>query len=234
MSGVIPVIAVDGPGGTGKGTVCAGLSAQLGWHLLDSGALYRAVGLAATHAGIDLDQGSRVAELVSTLSIRFTGGEAEDEPTRTWIGESDVSADIRTEECGAAASRIAAHGPVRAGLLTQQRAFRREPGLVADGRDMGSVVFPDAGLKIYLTASTQVRAERRHKQLKQQGFDVSLRRLFADITERDERDQGRSVSPMRAAEDAVILDTSERDAKAVLAEILGLARQRYPVAVGIR
>jgi cytidylate kinase len=231
MSGVVPVIAIDGPGGTGKGTVCAQLSAQLGWHLLDSGALYRAVGLAASRAGIDLDDGCQVAELVPTLQIRFTREEGGPDPIRTWIGETDVSADIRTEECGAAASRVAAHQEVRAGLLTQQRAYRKTPGLVADGRDMGTVVFPNAGLKIYLTASVEVRAQRRLKQLKQKGIDVSLRRLFADITGRDARDQGRLVSPMRPADDAVILDTSNRDADAVFAQVLELARQRYPRAV---
>ncbi len=231
MSGVVSVIAVDGPGGTGKGTVCAGLSAQLGWHLLDSGALYRAVALAAARSGIDLDDGSRVAELVPGLQIRFSREQGGVEPIRTWLGGTDISAEIRTEECGAAASRVAAHREVRAGLLTQQRAYRQAPGLVADGRDMGTVVFPDAGLKIYLTASVEVRAERRLKQLKQKGIDVSLRRLFADITERDARDQGRVVSPMRPADDAVILDTSNRDADAVLAEILELVRQRYPRAV---
>ena len=231
MSNVIPVIAVDGPGGTGKGTVCAGLSARLGWHLLDSGALYRAVALAAARAGIDLDHGSQVAELLPTLQIRFTREEGGAEPIRTWVGETDISADIRTEECGAAASRVAAHSEVRTGLLARQRAYRKEPGLVADGRDMGTVVFPDAGLKIYLTASVEVRAQRRLKQLKQKGIDVSLRRLFADISGRDARDQGRLVSPMRPADDAVILDTSNRDAEAVFAQILELTRQRYPRAV---
>ena len=228
MNSVVPVVAVDGPGGTGKGTVCAGLSAQLGWHLLDSGALYRAVALAASRSGIDLENGSLVAELVPTLQIRFSREDGGVDPIRTWVHGTDISADIRTEDCGAAASRVAAHQEVRAGLLTQQRAYRKEPGLVADGRDMGTVVFPDAGLKIYLTASVEVRAQRRLKQLKQKGIDVSLRRLFADITERDARDQGRLVSPMRPADDAVILDTSNRDADAVFAQILELARQRYP------
>ena len=231
MSSDVPVITVDGPGGTGKGTVCAGLSAQLGWHLLDSGALYRAVALAASRSGIDLDDGSLVAELVPTLQIRFTREDGGMEVIRTWIHGTDVSADIRTEECGAAASRVAAHREVRAGLLTRQRAYRKAPGLVADGRDMGTVVFPDAGLKIYLTATVEVRAQRRLKQLKQKGIDVSLRRLFADITERDARDQERLVSPMRPAEDAVVLDTSKRDADMVFAAILELARQRYPGVV---
>ena len=230
MNSVVPVIAVDGPGGTGKGTVCAGLSAHLGWHLLDSGALYRAVALAAMRSGIDLDNGSLVAELVPTLQIRFTRDDGGLDPIRTWVHGTDISADIRTEDCGAAASRVAAHKEVRDRLLTQQRAYRKAPGLVADGRDMGSVVFPDAGLKIYLTASVEVRAQRRLKQLKQKGIDVSLRRLFADITERDARDQGRLVSPMRPADDAEILDTSNRDADTVFAQILELARQRYPRA----
>lgn len=228
MTEPVPVITVDGPGGTGKGTVCAGLSAALGWHLLDSGALYRAVGLWALRAGIDLDDGEAVAALAARLTVRFSRDGAGGDPIRTWIGDHDVSEAIRTEECGSAASRIAAHGPVRARLLAQQRAFRRPPGLVADGRDMGTVVFPDAGLKIFLTASVEVRAQRRHKQLKQKGIDVSLRRLFADMIERDRRDERRAVSPMRPAEDAVVMDTSERDAAEVLNQVKELALRRYP------
>jgi cytidylate kinase len=228
VSGPVPVITVDGPGGTGKGTVCAGLSAALGWHLLDSGALYRAVGLAALRAGIDLDDAPAVAALAGSLPVHFSRDAAGGDPIRTWIGDDDVSEAIRSEECGSAASRVAAHGTVRACLLAQQRAFRRPPGLVADGRDMGTVVFPDAGLKIYLTAEVDVRAQRRHKQLKQKGIDVSLRRLLADMAERDRRDEARAASPMRPADDAVVLDTSERDAAEVLNQIMELALRRYP------
>lgn len=230
MTGIVPVVTVDGPGGTGKGTVCAGLSGRLGWHLLDSGALYRAVGLAAQRRGIDLERGGAVAELASTIQIRFSREATGSEPIRTWVDGLEVSDDIRTEECGAAASRIAAHPEVRASLLAQQRRFRKEPGLVADGRDMGTVVFPDAVLKFYLTASVEVRAKRRHKQLKQKGIDVSLRRLFADIAERDRRDQGRSVSPMRPAEDSIVLDTSNRESGEVLELVMDWVRQRYPRA----
>lgn len=228
MNAAVPVITVDGPGGTGKGTVCAGLSAALGWHLLDSGALYRAAGFAALRQGLDLDDGDSVAVLAQTLDIRFTRDGAGPDPIRTWVGDEDVSAAIRSEECGAAASRVAAQPAVRAALLARQRAFRRLPGLVADGRDMGTVVFPDAGLKIYLTASVAVRVQRRHKQLKQKGIDVSLPRLSADMVERDRRDEQRTASPMRPAEDALVMDSSERDAAEVLREVLELARIRFP------
>lgn len=228
MTGVVPVITVDGPGGTGKGTVCAGLAAILGWHLLDSGALYRAVGLAAMRSGVDMDQGNAVAAVARNLEIRFSRGRAEGDAIRTWLGNEDVSDAIRSEECGSAASRVAAHPVVRICLLEQQRAFRRPPGLVADGRDMGTVVFPDAGLKIYLTAAMEVRAQRRYKQLKQKGIDVSLPRLSADMAERDRRDEGRVASPMRPAEDALVMDSSERDAVEVLREVMELAQKRYP------
>lgn len=228
MTGSVPVITVDGPVGTGKGTVCAGLSTQLGWHLLDSGALYRAVGLAALRRGVDLDDGESIAALASALQVRFSRDDRDPEPIRTWLDGEDVSALIRTEECGSAASRIAGHPAVRAKLLAHQRGFRREPGLVADGRDMGTVVFPDATLKVYLTASVEVRAQRRHKQLKEKGIDVSLPRLFSDISARDQRDQERSVSPLRPADDAVVLDTSERNAAEVLALVLEWVRKRCP------
>lgn len=228
MSSKVPVITVDGPGGTGKGTVCAGLSAALGWHLLDSGALYRAVGLAALRRGLDPGDADAVAALADTLKVQFSRDGAGGDPVHTWLGDEDVSEVIRSEECGTAASRVAAHPAVRTCLLARQRAFRRAPGLVADGRDMGTVVFPDAGLKIYLTASVAVRAQRRHKQLKQKGIDVSLPRLSADMAERDRRDEERTASPMRPADDALVMDSSERDAAEVLREIVELARQHYP------
>lgn len=230
----VPVIAVDGPGGTGKGTVCAELSRRLRWHLLDSGALYRAVGLAARRQGVALNDAPGLARLARVVEIRFERDAGPDGPVRTLVDGVDVTQDIRSEECGSAASQVAAHPDVRAALLSQQRAFRQEPGLVADGRDMGTVVFPDAELKIYLTATPDVRAQRRHKQLKEKGIDVSLRRLFEDMSERDRRDQERIASPMQPAGDAIVLDTSVDDARKVLEAVWDLVCRKLPVvATGI-
>lgn len=198
------MIAIDGPSGVGKGTLCRFLAAQLGWGLLDSGSLYRLVALAAQRRCVPLDAESRLAALAARLAVRFGAGDGE--PGVFFEGE-EVSAAIRSETCGNAASRIAAMPLVRAALLQRQRDFRTPPGLVADGRDMGTVVFPDAEVKVFLTASPEERANRRYKQLREKGIDVNLSALLAEIAERDERDAKRQVSPLRAAEDACILDT---------------------------
>jgi len=219
-----PVITVDGPGGTGKGTVCARLAAWLGWHLLDSGALYRLLALAALRAGVDLDDETALAALARDLDVVFR----QDGPTmQVLLDGEDVSDAIRTEDCGSAASRVAALVPVRSALVQRQRAFRRPPGLVADGRDMGTVIFPDAPLKLFLTASPEERARRRYKQLIEQGISVNLHRLSADIAERDERDSRRAASPLKTAPDAITIDTTEDSIEEVMARVSELVRERF-------
>jgi len=224
VTGAAPVIAVDGPSGTGKGTLCVALSAALGWHLLDSGALYRAVAYVAMQKGVPMDDAATLAAVAADLAVRFEPGPAGD--IRVLLDARDISAGLRTEDCARGASTVAAVPPVRAALLGIQRGFRRPPGLVADGRDMGTCVFPDAELKIFLLASAEERARRRYKQLKQKGLDVSLARLSRDIAQRDERDSSRAVSPLRPAPDAVVLDTTELDTAAVLATVREIAGQR--------
>lgn len=209
----VPVIAIDGPTASGKGAVSEGVARALGWHYLDSGALYRLVGLVAIRAGASADDVPRLAELARTLDAVFEDGVVR-------LGEEDVGAAIRATEVGAMASRIASHGPVREALLDRQRAFRRPPGLVADGRDMGTSIFPDAQLKIFLDASPEERARRRHKQLKDKGMDVSLGRLLEEIRMRDRRDAERTVSPMRPAEGALIVDTTGMGIQEVVAKII--------------
>lgn len=212
-----PVVAVDGPSGAGKGTVCQRLVAALGWHFLDSGALYRLTGLYTRRLGVDPDDVEALARAAEELPVRFSvDGEGE----WVWLGDEEVSAAMRTEQAGGDASRIAALEPVREALLARQRAFRRPPGLIADGRDMGTVVFPDAPLKIFLTASAEERARRRHKQLKEQGLDVSLSQLSSEIAERDERDRSREHAPLKPAPDARILDTTSLDVEAVVEQAL--------------
>ena len=192
------------------------LKSWLGWHLLDSGALYRIVGYAAAQRGVDLDEADALSALAQGLDIEFLDA---GDTTRVMLEQEDVSDAIRSEDCGALASRVAAHGAVRAALLDRQRGFREPPGLVADGRDMGTVVFPDAGLKIYLTASAEERARRRHKQLMQKGMSVNLAQLLGDITERDRRDTERAVAPLKPATDAVVLDTTRIDIVGVETEV---------------
>ncbi len=219
-----PVITVDGPSGSGKGTISRLLARELGWHWLDSGALYRLLALAAQRHGVSLDDAAALADLARHLDVRFVdddGGEP-----RVLLEGEDVTRDLRTEQTGAAASRVAALPAVREALLDRQRAFRRPPGLVADGRDMGTVVFPDAELKIFLTASAEERARRRHKQLKEQGFEASMDALFRDILARDERDARRAVSPLRPAADAVVIDASDLSIDEVMARVRALVRER--------
>lgn len=203
----VPVVAIDGPSGSGKGTISQWLAGKLGWHLLDSGALYRLVALAAQKAGAGLDDAAATAKIAEHLDIAFHL-EPGEQGVRTLLQGEDVSRMLRTEECGRAASIVAAIPEVRTALLHRQRAFRQPPGLVADGRDMGTVVFPDAEVKIFLTASAEARAERRYKQLNEKGIGANLADLLRDILKRDQRDQERSVSPLKPAGDAVILDTT--------------------------
>ena len=214
-----PVITVDGPSGSGKGTLSAALSARLGWHLLDSGALYRIVGWAAGEADIDLADESALAVLAARLDIRFDAAGA-------LVDGERVEAAIRTDEAGQAASRVAALQQVRRALFAVQIGMRQAPGLVADGRDMGTVVFPAAPLKVFLEASAEERARRRHKQLKEKGSPASLRALLESIRDRDERDKGRAVSPLVPASDAVILDSTALTIDEVVERVLALAAER--------
>jgi cytidylate kinase len=220
-----PVVAIDGPSGSGKGTISRRLAPRLGWHYLDSGALYRLVALAAARQRVDAADVEGLAKVAANLDVRFApAGETE----RVYLGNVDVAAEIRTEQAGEAASRVAAVPGVRTALLARQRDFARWPGLVADGRDMGSVVFPDATLKVFLTASAEERAMRRHKQLKEKGIDVSLPDLSWDIAQRDARDANRAVAPLKPAPEAHVIDSTSLTPEEVVARIL----QRL-AAVGI-
>lgn len=215
------IITIDGPSGSGKGTIAALLSERLGWHCLDSGALYRLVGLSASNAGIGFDDAAKVAKIAGNMQVEFSGGQV-------FLGGDNVTDAIRTETAGNNASKVAAIPEVREALLLWQRAYAKSPGLVADGRDMGSVVFPAAGVKIFLDASAEERAGRRYNQLKEKGLDVNLRGLVAEIRERDERDRNRSVAPLKAPEGALVVESTNLSILEVLDRVLERVRSTFP------
>jgi cytidylate kinase len=216
MNTSIPILTIDGPSGAGKGTASRAVAQRLGWHFLDSGAIYRALAVAVLRSGTPLDDVDAIARIGLALNLEFTA----DDPPRVLLDGENIADEIPTETCGNAASRIAAYGPVRQALLDKQREFRRAPGLVADGRDMGTVVFPEAPCKIFLTASAEVRALRRYKQLKQKGINVSLADLTREIEERDRRDRERAEAPLAMAEGAVLIDSSDLAIDEVVARCL--------------
>ncbi len=220
----VPIMTIDGPSGSGKGTVSRAAARALGWALLDSGALYRLVALAGREAGISLDDGPGLARLAARIDLKFGSDAAGEEVV--WLNGRDVTGAIRTEGAGNDASKVAAMPQVRAGLLERQRRFAVPPGLVADGRDMGTVVFPQAEVKIFLTASAAERAARRHKQLKEKGVAATLAALSLEIAERDLRDMNRAASPLVASADAILLDTTGMSVDAVVERVLGVARGR--------
>jgi cytidylate kinase len=218
---LIPVITIDGPSGTGKGTLAALLAARLGWWCLDSGAIYRVLGLAAERRGLDLDDAESLTALAQDLPLTFDG-------RRVLLDGEDVGDAIRTETAGAAASRVAVHPGVRSALLDWQRRHARLPGLVADGRDMGTTVFPAASLKVFLDASPDERAARRYKQLKEKGLDANLANLVEDIRARDERDRSRAVAPLRPADDAVRVDSTQLSIEEMQDRVWEEVRRVFP------
>jgi CMP/dCMP kinase len=219
-----PVVTVDGPSGSGKGTVSRAVARRTGWHLLASGALYRLVALAGGAGGLPREDAAAHAELARSMQVEF--GSRPDGEEQVRLNGRDVSGELRSEAAGAGASRVAAWPQVRTALLRRQRAFARPPGLVADGRDMGTVVFPQAPLKIFLTATPEERARRRYKQLKDKGSDVSLAALSREIAERDLRDQTRQVAPLRPAPDAQLIDSTGLTVEAVVARVMELLAAR--------
>jgi cytidylate kinase len=223
MDPTAPVLTIDGPSGSGKGTISRLVAQRLGWHYLDSGALYRAVGVSAGWADLDLSDPGALVRCCFDSRIEFV--ERDGEELRILVNGRDATDEIRTETAGAAASAIAAIPEVRTALKERQRNFRQPPGLVADGRDMGTVIFPDAATKVFLTASAEERAERRHKQLKEKGISVNLGDLLREILARDARDASRAVAPLRPADDAVCIDTTGTGIEAVVERVLSLVKR---------
>jgi len=218
---MVRIVTIDGPSGSGKGTIARRLADHLGWHCLDSGALYRLVGVAADRGGVSFDDPGALAGVARRLPVEFAGD-------RVLLDGEDVSTAIRTEQAGSLASRVAAVPAVRDALLDWQRAYAREPGLVADGRDMGTVVFPDAQVKVFLTASPEERALRRHKQLLEKGLTANLSNLVAEIRERDERDRNRAVAPLKAPAAALEIESTALSIEEVLGRVLERVRSAFP------
>jgi len=218
---MVRIVTIDGPSGSGKGTIARRLADHLGWHCLDSGALYRLVGVAADRGGVSFDDPRALAGVARRLPVEFAGD-------RVLLDGEDVSTAIRTEQAGSLASRVAAVPAVRDALLDWQRAYAREPGLVADGRDMGTVVFPDAQVKVFLTASPEERALRRHKQLLEKGLTANLSNLVAEIRERDERDRNRAVAPLKAPAAALEIESTALSIEEVLGRVLERVRNAFP------
>ncbi|KKA46038.1 MULTISPECIES: (d)CMP kinase [unclassified Salinivibrio] len=222
-----PVITVDGPSGAGKGTLCMRLAETLGWHLLDSGAIYRVLALAAIHHDVDTSSEDALVPLAANLDVQFI---AEGDLVKVILEGEDVSGTLRTEQVGNQASKVAALPRVREALLRRQRAFVGEPGLIADGRDMGTVVFPQAEAKIFLDASAEERARRRQHQLQGKGVNVTFDRLLSEIQERDDRDRNRAVAPLRPASDALVLDSTSLSIDEVIAQALAFIESKLSAA----
>ncbi|WP_206485567.1 (d)CMP kinase [Thalassotalea sp. G2M2-11] len=224
MQDNIPVITIDGPSGAGKGTAARLVAEQLGWHLLDSGAIYRVLAVAIEHHHLTVEDEEPLIPIAAHLDVQFEI--SSDSDSKVILEGENVTSSIRTEEIGALASKVAAFPRVREALLRRQRAFKVSPGLVADGRDMGTVVFKDAPVKVFLTASAEERAQRRYNQLKEKGFDVKITRLLDDIRQRDERDQSRKVAPLVPAEGALIVDSTELSIEEVVNKIMLFANEK--------
>ncbi|SFM90105.1 cytidylate kinase [Izhakiella capsodis] len=223
MISTIPVITIDGPSGAGKGTLCKAMAETLSWHLLDSGSIYRVLALAALHHHIDISAEDALVPVAAHLDVRFVVNNGD---THVVLEAEDVTVEIRSQEVSNTASKVAVFPRVREALLRRQRAFREAPGLIADGRDMGTVVFPDAQVKIFLDASSEERARRRMLQLQEKGFSVNFERLLAEIRERDNRDRNRAIAPLVPAPDALVLDSTSMNIELVIEKALNYARQK--------